>query len=67
MAKVELKNLGNSLEIKTTGLEFGISNGSHVGDLYVSKTGIIWCAGKTARENGKKIKWKELRDWCKKA
>jgi hypothetical protein len=53
------------LDVKNNGLEFDVSDGGHVGDLYVTKTGIIWCEGKITRANGRNIKWKELRKFCK--
>lgn len=62
--KVTIKDLGISLDVKNNGLEFDVSDGGHVGDLYVTKTGIIWCEGKTTRANGRKITWKELRQFC---
>jgi len=40
--KVVIKNLGISMEVKNNGLEFGVSDGGHIGDLYVTKTGITW-------------------------
>jgi hypothetical protein len=63
--KVTIKDLGIPLEVKTNGLEFDISDGGHIGDLYVTKTGIIWCEGRITRPNGRKISWKQLRDSCK--
>jgi hypothetical protein len=56
---VFIKKLTVDMDIKTAGIEFAVSNseGSHQGDLYVTKTGLIWCLGKTARANGKKITW----------
>jgi hypothetical protein len=62
--KVTIKDLGISLDVKNNGIEFDISDGGHLGDLYVTKTGIIWCAGKTSRANGRKISWRELIKFC---
>jgi len=64
--KVTIKDLGIPLDVKNNGLEFDVSDGGHIGDLYVTKTGLIWCEGKTSRANGRKIMWKELREYCKK-
>lgn len=66
MKAVWIKNLSVNMDVKTTGVEFDVSDGPHIGDLYVTKTGLIWCEGKTGRANGKKISWDELRDYCKK-
>lgn len=46
--EMEVKNSGIELEIRDTGDKF-------LGDLIVTKTQVIWCKGRTARENGKKL------------
>lgn len=63
--KVTIKNLQVAMEVKTNGVEFDVSDGGHVGDLYVTKTGLTWCEGKTSKANGRRITWKELQDFCK--
>ena len=58
--KVVIKSLQVDMEIKNKGVELEIfeANGtSRLGDLVITKTDLIWCAGKTRRENGVKIKW----------
>ena len=65
--KVAIKDFGLDMEIKNTGIEVSVADngGVHKGDLYVTKTGLIWCPGKTQRENGKKISWQEFMDYAK--
>ncbi|MGO9209017.1 MAG: hypothetical protein ACLPXM_11395 [Terriglobales bacterium] len=59
---VFIKKLTVDMDIKNAGIEFDVSNtnGSHQGDLYVTKTGLNWCVGKTAKANGKKITWDDF-------
>jgi hypothetical protein len=65
--RVFVKTLNADIELKNTGVELAVSHndGSHKGDLYVTKTGLIWCSGKTKRENGKKIGWHEFAEYMK--
>jgi len=60
--KVVIKDLQVEMEIKNAGIELGVSHddGSHKGDLYVTKTGLTWCPGKTTRVNGKQIDWHDF-------
>lgn len=64
---VSIKSLGIDMHIKTKGLELDVYDGDdHLGDLYVTRTGLIWCKGKTARDNGRQISWREFREWAEK-
>lgn len=60
--KVFIKDLQVDMEIKNAGIELDVSDsgGAHKGDLYVTKTGLIWCPGKTTRANGKQIGWHDF-------
>lgn len=60
--KVSIKDLQVSMEVKNNGIELDVSDneGMHLGDLFVTKTQLIWCKGKTQRENGKKFKWDDF-------
>lgn len=60
--KVSVKDLQVSMEVKNNGIELDISDNNevHLGDLFVTKKYLIWCSGKTQRENGKKIKWENF-------
>jgi hypothetical protein len=57
--KVFIKDLSVEMEVKNNGVEFDVASpgGDHLGDLYVTKSGLTWCKGKTNRENGQKMTW----------
>jgi len=58
--KVAIKSLEADMEIKSKGVELEIyePNGlDRLGNLVITKTELIWCAGKTRREKGTKLKW----------
>ena len=65
MKAVKIKDFSVNMYIKNNGIEFDISDGSHIGDLIITKTGIVWCEGKISKANGRKIDWDELRKYCK--
>ncbi len=53
--KVTIKKFNVEMEVKTNGIEFGVrdNNGNFLGDCYLTKTGLIWCEGRTTKSNGK--------------
>ena len=57
-----IKDMTISQEIKTNGIEIQVddNSGVQIGDLYVTKVGLIWCQGKTTRPNGKQISWDDF-------
>lgn len=57
--QVSIKDLSVSMEIKTKGIELDVydNDAAHLGDLVITKTRLIWCAGRTKPENGEKISW----------
>jgi eukaryotic-like serine/threonine-protein kinase len=59
---VSIKDFDVAMEVKNNGIELDVADtsGDHLGDLYITKTKLIWCKGKTGRDNGKKIKWKDF-------
>ncbi len=64
--KVLIKEFGLDMEVKTKGIELEIrsANGKkQLGDLVVTKTQIIWCKGRTTRENGVPVTWNEFISW----
>jgi len=63
--KVFIKDLKVEMEVKTAGIELAVSDseGAHKGDLYVTKTGLTWCPGKTTRANGKQIGWHDFAEY----
>lgn len=62
LMKVYIKKLQVDMDIKNNGIELDVSdnNGSHMGDLYVTKTQLIWCTGRTRKPNGKTISWDDF-------
>jgi hypothetical protein len=60
--KVSIKDFDVAMDVKNNGIELDISdnNGTHVGDLIVTKTQLIWCQGRTTRANGKRVTWAEF-------
>ncbi len=65
MKTVWIKDLSVNMNVKTNGIEFDVFDGRHIDDLIVTKTGLIWCEGRTSRANGRKIAWQELRGYCR--
>jgi hypothetical protein len=58
--KVAIKSLEVDMEIKNKGVELEVyePNGlDRLGNLIITKTELIWCAGRTRREKGIKLKW----------
>ena len=57
--KVSIKDFSIAMDIKNNGMELDIydNNNTHLGDLIVTKTGLIWCQGRTTRANGNNISW----------
>lgn len=56
--KVRIKEFDVAMELKNKGMELEIRDTSDnfLGDLVVTKTSLIWCKGRTGRNNGKKMK-----------
>ena len=66
--KVKVKEMDVNMEVKNNGIEFEVRNtdDTFLGDCIVNKKGLIWCQGKTARENGKQVSWAKLIEWMSK-
>lgn len=60
--KVSIKDFAVTMEIKNKGIELDVysNDGTHRGDLVVTKTSLTWCKGKTTPTNGKKISWDDF-------
>jgi hypothetical protein len=60
--KVTVKELSAEIELKNRGIELEVRDptGKFVGDLVVTKAGLVWCQGKTSRERGHKMSWKDF-------
>lgn len=64
--KVNIKKFDVEMEVKNKGIEFEIRDGKDVflGDVVLTRKGLIWCQGKTDRKNGKSIDWEEFIKWA---
>ncbi|MBD3653149.1 hypothetical protein [Kangiella sp.] len=60
--KVNIKNLNVSMEVKNSGIEFSVydSSDKFLGDMFVTKSGLTWCKGRTSKQNGKRITWNKF-------
>jgi hypothetical protein len=60
--KVKIKEFAVGMKVGSKGVGFGVADtkGKHVGDCYITMTGIEWCKGKTPQGNGKKWKWQKF-------
>jgi hypothetical protein len=60
---IRIKQFDVQMNVKSKGIEFEVhsSNGeTHLGDCYLTMSGLIWCPGRTTKQNGVKISWEEL-------
>lgn len=65
--KVSIKDLAVDMEIRNSGIELDVyspDGETHLGDLVVTKKHLIWCKGKTNRDNGTHIKWDDFIKWA---
>jgi hypothetical protein len=61
-----VKDFSVEQELKNNGIEIGIWDGDkQFGDIYVAKTGVVWCDGKTHRKNGTRLSFDELSLLCR--
>ncbi len=60
--KVSIKSFDVQMDVKNKGVEFEVysTDDAFLGDCIVTKTGLIWCKGKTSRENGVQVSWQEF-------
>lgn len=64
--KVTIKSFDVGMEVKNKGIEFDIyepGGGDRLGDIVLTKKGLIWCKGKTSRKNGVEVSWKDFIEW----
>ena len=62
--KINIKELQVSMSLGNNGITLDVSNndGTRRGALHIGRAKIIWCKGKTKKENGKSKTWDELID-----
>ena len=60
--KVTIKSFDVEMEVKNKGIEFEVRDpqDNFLGDCVLTKTKIIWCPGKTSREQGYVLGWKKF-------
>lgn len=63
--RVGIKKLDVKMEVKNNGVEFEVydNKDNFMGDMFVVKSGLIWCKGKTKKENGIKVSWADFTAW----
>jgi hypothetical protein len=63
--QVSIKKFSVEMSVKNNGVEFQVhdNDGTFRGDCYVTKSGLVWCQGKTKKENGAKVNWNEFIEW----
>jgi hypothetical protein len=64
--KVTIKSFDVQMEVKNKGIEFEVRspNGEHLGDVVLTKTGLVWCKGKTDPKNGRRVSWEKFIDFA---
>jgi hypothetical protein len=64
--KVSIESFDVAMEVKQKGVELRVKDpdGTFHGDCYVTMTGLVWCKGKTGKDNGVKIPWKDFMEIC---
>lgn len=57
-----IQHLNGETEVKTAHHRYQIwdNDGELQGSLYINKAKLIWCKGKTKKENGKSITWENF-------
>lgn len=63
--RVSIKSFSIDMEVKSKGIELEIRDpkGKFLGDLFITNTKLIWCPGKTSRENGQAITWPKFQTY----
>ena len=58
---VSVKDFHVAMEIKTRGIELAVyDKDDFLGDLVVAKSGVIWCKGRTTRQKGNRLSWRDF-------
>ncbi len=61
--KVNIKKFNIAMEVKNSGIEFEVHSPdrkTHLGDLVLKNSALIWCPGQTQPANGHKITWQDF-------
>ncbi len=66
--EIKIKSFDVNMDVKSNGIEFEVrkpSDSKHIGDCYLTMSGLIWCKGKIAKKNGQKISWTDFQEIMK--
>ena len=57
-----IQHLTGETEVKTAQQQYQIwdNDSEFKGSLYFNRANLIWCKGRTQRDNGKRISWKDF-------
>lgn len=60
---VYIKEFNVQMEVKNNGIELEVRDpdGTHRGDLILTKTSLEWCEGR--KRNGESVSWNEFIEW----
>lgn len=60
--EVTIKKFDVEMKVKNKGVELEVHNtqGTHLGDLVITKSKLIWCKGRTIQKNGVEVSWDEF-------
>jgi len=60
--KVSIKDLQVSMTLGNNGIELDVydNQDKHLGDLHIGKAKLVWCNGKTNKNNGVSKSWTEV-------
>lgn len=63
--KVSIKDFQVDMEVRNNGIEFEVrdNDGTFRGDCCLTKTGLLWCQGRTSRKNGVFVTWDDFIEW----
>jgi len=65
--EVWIKSLEVEMQVKKNGIELEVRSADgkdQLGDCYATMTGLVWCQGRTKKENGVKITWQQFIAIC---
>ena len=65
--EVWIKSLEVEMQVKQKGIELEVRSkdgADQLGDCYATMTGLVWCQGRTKKENGVKVKWEDFIAIC---
>ena len=61
--KVKIKSFHVDMNVKSKGIEFEVrapDDSAQIGDCYLTMSGLRWCKGKIAKQNGVHMSWPDF-------